>query len=109
MSKEQDAEQLFDIIDSNIDIDILESNTDAVDYEVRGIRRAINEIIGVGYRKADEVRKETIGEVLQYVFDPDCYDHLDDLCEEKGWGFTEAQRDRIFEHFEVNINDKARI
>lgn len=50
-----------------------------------------------GYRKRNEMTEE----VLQYIFDPDDYHHLADLQEEQGWGFTESQRNSIFEHFGI--------
>ena len=71
MSKEkerkefEEIEEIYDIIASDIDINILEGDFDKIDYEFVGIKRAAKEIISEGYRKADEVCKETAKEILQ--------------------------------------------
>lgn len=67
MSQEAEVEELYDIIASNVDVDVLESSADTVDYEISGIRQATSEIIAAGYRRADEVRKETIKEISTWL------------------------------------------
>ena len=73
MSKEkerkefEEIEEIYDIIASDIDINILEGDFDKIDYEFVGIKRAAKEIISAGYRKADEVRKETAKEILDLL------------------------------------------
>ena len=77
MSKEkerkefEEIEEIYDIIASDIDINILEGDFDKIDYEFVGIKRAAKEIISEGYRKADEVRKETAKEILQKWYNED--------------------------------------
>ncbi len=66
MDKGKEIEEIYDIIASNIDIEILESSVDAVDYELLGINSAAKEIIDVCYRKADEIKKEIANSMYRY-------------------------------------------
>ena len=64
----EEIEEIYDIIASDIDINILEGDFDKIDYEFVGIKRAAKEIISAGYRRVDEVRKETAKEILQWLY-----------------------------------------
>lgn len=101
MDREEKIEKLCDIIESNIDIDILESSADNVDYNLVGVKNAAKEIANM----MDDMCKKTVKEILQYLFDPDCYGDLSDVCEYDGWAFTASQKDRVFEKFGVEVDE----
>ena len=62
MDKENEIEEVYDIIERVVEADIIDSSANSVDYNLAGARRAAEEIVDAGYHKYETANKYSLSE-----------------------------------------------